>query len=78
MLAFLISGHRVACFAEGLHHLIHRRLFVIELNRERVLVHIGLNRVYVGNCLDGRTGLRGGAASDNPRRLKHIGHLFGG
>lgn len=48
-------------------------LLVVEANRHRVLIHVGLDRGDVVQLFDGRTGRRGGAASNDAGRAEHVG-----
>ena len=50
---------------------VDRRLLVVEGHGHGVLVHVGFHGLDV-ELLDGRTGLRGGSASDDSRRLKDV------
>ena len=49
-------------------------LFVIEGHGHRVFVHVGFDRGDVVDLLDGRTGRRSGAASNDSGRAEHVGH----
>ncbi len=61
--------NRVACLIESVDDVLDRCLLVVKLDRYRMQVHVDGNGLYLSNLLDGRTGFRGGASSDDSRCL---------
>lgn len=69
-----MARNGVAGVIERSNDLVDGQLRVIEFDGHRVLAHVGFDGLYLGDLLDGRTGLRGGTASDNPGRLQYVGY----
>lgn len=73
-----VGGHGIARASEHRDDLLHRQFFVLEGHGQAVLIHVGLDGIDVLDFFDGRTGPRGGAASDDARGLEHVGDGLGG
>ena len=73
-----MGGHGIARVSQRAHDLVHREIFVVEGHGEGVFGHVGLDGIDVLDVLDGRTGPRGGAASDDARGLEHVCDGLGG
>ena len=63
----------VQCSDDG----VHRDLLVVERHRDSVGIHVRLDGRDALDLLDGRTGRRSSTASDDARRLEHIGDRRG-
>ena len=73
-----MRGHGIPRASQRLDDVLDRQLFVLEGHGQGVLIHVGLDRIDVLDLFDGRTGPRGGAASDDARGLEHVCDGLGG
>jgi len=75
--ALLVGGHAVARPVEGFDYVIDRHFLIVKLHGHGVGTHVRFHGVDIFQLLDGRTGPRRGAASDDAGCLEDVGHGLG-